>query len=157
MFPCVHLHTNRQKSKKYLPTFQSINGKNEVTTGIKVSQRLGQCYNGSIITGCPAVEVITGNSAKNRINRARPGNDSRTGSVMPVEAEKPCISRISGKKKMHGNSIKITVHWWHIYRSWIQCTMFWKRGAWFAALTCDIRRQSGQKRQICHNYSKFPR
>ena len=102
----------------------SYNGKNEVATGIKVSQRLGQCYNGSIITGCPAVEVITGNSAKNRINRARPGNDSRTGSVMPVEAEKPCISRISGKKKMHGNSIKITVHWWHIYRSWIQCTMF---------------------------------
>ena len=31
---------------------------------------------------------------------------------MPVEAEKPCISRLFGKKKMHGNSIKITVHWW---------------------------------------------
>ena len=50
----------------------SYNGKNEVATGIKVSQRLGQCYNGSIITGCPAVEVITGNSAKNRINRKSP-------------------------------------------------------------------------------------
>ena len=31
---------------------------------------------------------------------------------MPAEAEKPCISRLFGKKKMHGNSIKITVHWW---------------------------------------------
>lgn len=35
---------------------------------------------------------------------------------MPVEAEKPCISRLFGKKKMHGNSIKITVHWWKRYR-----------------------------------------
>ena len=72
MFPCVHLHTNRQKSKKYLPTFQSINGKNEVTTGIKVSQRLGQCYNGSVITACPAVEVTMGTSVENRINRISP-------------------------------------------------------------------------------------
>ena len=50
----------------------SYNGKNEVATGIKVSQRLGQCYNGSVITVCPAVEVTMGTSVENRINRISP-------------------------------------------------------------------------------------
>lgn len=66
------------------------NGKNEVATGIKNSRLLGQCYNGSVITDCPAVEVTTGTSVENRINRkSPPRNDSRTGSVMPAEAENP--------------------------------------------------------------------
>lgn len=72
MFPCVHLHTNRQKSKKYLPTFQSINGKNEVATEIEVFRLLDQCYNGSVITGCPVLEVATGASEENRIDRKSP-------------------------------------------------------------------------------------
>lgn len=48
------------------------NGKNEVATGIKNSRLLGQCYNGSVITDCPAVEVTTGTSVENRINRKSP-------------------------------------------------------------------------------------
>ena len=44
----------------------------EVSTEIKISRRLGQCYNGDVIIGCPAVEVTTGTFVENRINRKSP-------------------------------------------------------------------------------------
>ena len=41
-------------------------------TEIIISRRLGQCYNGSVISGCPVLEVTTGASEENRIDRKSP-------------------------------------------------------------------------------------
>ena len=69
-------------------------------TEIIISRWLGQCYNGSL---------------RRKPNRQKkpPRKTLQDGLSYACKAESPWTSRVSGKKKMHGNSIKITVHWWY--------------------------------------------
>lgn len=59
-------------------------------TEIIISRWLGQCYNGSVISGCPVLEVTTGASEENRIDRKSPPRKTlQDGLSYACESRKP--------------------------------------------------------------------